>query len=670
MSNLAHNIDDYTWLPPVPPRNFKLLPGEKAVLRAKPDQTCSQWANGNRYVAVGAMPGPYDVNVTPYARGLLDAFSLDSVRELFLCGGSQSAKTDIMHTCWGYAQETEPDHALIVMQDRDTGSETINDRLIPMIHNTPTLRKLRSHNPDDIAHRRIRLRNGAITYLAWSNSEGRLASKPMRYGFADEVDLWPEAAITRFRARFRTYESLRMSKIIEACTASTTNGRIWQAQHQAQVIWDFYAVCPFCGRAQTIKFGQVRWPEAAIEASDLAEKGSAWYECEGCACKWDEDDRDEAVRLGALVHNPSAGSGLSDDGGPLSSFHGWRPREGSGRSARPSKIWAHIPPLISRFVDFHKIAAAYLEMQLHPTPANVTYFWNDCLGLPVPEDADGDLPRETELYKHFRENYAPDGEEWIVPLAACVLTADVDIQSNRIECEVVAWGPGHECWGIEYKVFHGNPLKDEPYSTDFGVWAQLHDYLQNKRFRHESDVDMRIACTGIDIGYAARRVAKFVSRDVNRYWAHKGSNNPADPFIPRSTSKSKHGVPFYMLGVAEGKDTLFASLTAQDGRLSLHFPVHYDFEYFRMLCAEHPVREKDRRTGKMVSVWKLRDGYTRNEALDIRVGNMAVREILNPNYEVLTEYLRAEARAIKAGVPTVTGPPKRKIYSKGVRHSE
>jgi phage terminase large subunit GpA-like protein len=125
-----------------------------------------------------------------------------------------------------------------------------------------------------------------------------------------------------------------------------------------------------------------------------------------------------------------------------------------------------------------------------------------------------------------------------------------------------------------------------------------------------------------------------------------------------------------MLGVAEGKDTLFASLAAQDGRLSLHFPMHFDFEYFRMLCAEHPVREKDRRTGKMVSVWKLRDGYTRNEALDIRVGNMAIREILNPNYEVLTEYLRAEARAIKAGVPTVTGPPKRKIYSKGVRHSE
>lgn len=651
MSNLAEK-HDYSWLPSPPPRKFKLLPGEKAVMRARPEQTCSEWAHGNRYVAVGAMPGPYDIDVTPYARGLLNAFSLEHVLELFLCGGSQSAKSDIMHTCWGYVQETEPDQALIVMQDRDSGSETINDRLIPMIHNTPTLRKLRTKNPDDIAHRRIRLRNGAVTYLAWSNSEGRLASKPMRYGFGDEVDLWPEAAITRWRARFRTYENLGMSKILEACTASTVKGRIWQTQFLAQVIWDFYAICPTCGRAQTIKFGNVSWPENIIDPADLCEKGIAWYNCEGCGCRWDEDDRDEAVTLGDKVHNPDSGPGLAEDGGPLESFHGWRPREGSKRSARPAKIWAHIPPLISRFVDFHKVAAAYLEMQLRPTPANTVYFWCDCLGLPVPEDADGDLPREAELYKTRREQYAPEGASWIVPLDACLLTADVDVQSNRLECEVVAWGPGDECWGIQYKTFHGDPHKDDPYSSEAGVWAQLHNFLQNERFRHESGVDLRIVATGIDIGYAARRVAKFVSRD-RRYLAHKGSTNAADPLVPRKPSKSKHGVSFYLLGVAEGKDTLFSWLNNADGSCRLHFPQHYDFEWFRMLCAEHPVREKDRRTGKMVTIWRLREGYTRNEALDIRVGNMAVREILNPDYEAIADAIERRSKEKETGQETV-----------------
>jgi phage terminase large subunit GpA-like protein len=43
-------------------------------------------------------------------------------------------------------------------------------------------------------------------------------------------------------------------------------------------------------------------------------------------------------------------------------------------------------------------------------------------------------------------------------MSAVAITAAADIQANRIECEVVAWGEGHESWGVEYKVFHGDPL--------------------------------------------------------------------------------------------------------------------------------------------------------------------------------------------------------------------
>lgn len=633
-SSHAHDIaEDYSWLPPVPPRNFRLMPGEKVVMRPRPDQTASEWGHGNRYVAVGAMPGTYDIEVTPYAKGLLDLYSHPDVRELALAGGSQSAKTDIMHTAWGWVQETEPDQALIVMQDRDTGTETIQERLIPMIRYTPSLRKLHTKSINDISAKKIRLRNGATTYLAWAGSERRLASKPIRYGFFDEVDLWPEESRRKARARLRTYESLGMSKLIEACTVSILTGAIWQSQLQAHAVVDFYAVCPHCGHAQTLKFGQLHWREDVLDPSELSGRDSAWYECESCLKPWDEEDRDEAVRRGARVHNPVSWYD------PDFSFYGWRPRPGSVRSAKPEKIWAHIPPLISRFVEFHKVAAAYLEMQLRPTPANSTYFWNDCCGLPLPEDADGcELPRETELYKTHRQSWIPDGAKWQIPMAACVLTADVDVQANRLECEVVAWGHGHESWGVAYKVFHGDPLKDDPQGDGLGCWAQLHAYLSERRFRHESGADLRVAKVGIDIGFAARQVAKFVRRD-RRYLAHKGSKDASDPLIPRKPSRSKHGVPFYLLGVSEGKDTLFSWLTAQDGPRCCHFPLSYDFEWFRMLCAEHPVRERDRKTGKLVSVWKLREGYNRNEPLDIRVGNMAVREILNPNYTKLAKLL-------------------------------
>jgi phage terminase large subunit GpA-like protein len=40
-----------------------------------------------------------------------------------------------------------------------------------------------------------------------------------------------------------------------------------------------------------------------------------------------------------------------------------------------------------------------------------------------------------------------------VPAGVLVLTAGVDIQKDRIECEVVGWGKDHESWSIAYRVF-------------------------------------------------------------------------------------------------------------------------------------------------------------------------------------------------------------------------
>lgn len=614
MTNLA---ETYDWLPSPPPRKFKLLPGEKQVYRSRPDRTASQWAQGERFIAVSSMPGPYDGDITPYLKGLLDLYCQEHLRELFLPGGSQSAKSDYMHTCWGYNAVHDPGPTLIVMQDRETGTETLEDRLVPMIDNTPSLRRLRTGNPDDVSKKRIRLRNGMVTYLGWAQSEGRLASKPIRYGLFDEVDLWPESAIRKARARLRAFED--SYKIIEACTCSVETGRIWAAQKLAQVLIDFWTICPYCGEAHIMDAANVRWPDGVVDPAHLSDRGSAWYACPHCRHQWDEEDRNEAVRQAAAMHDPPH------------VWHGWRPRPGGVAIDRASRVWAHIPPLISRFVPFHKIAQAYLMTLIEPSDANLQYYYNDCLGLPVPEDTEGELTSEKELYER-RQDYWPDGAGWVVPMAAVVLTADVDVQSNRLEVEVVAWGEGHQNWGIEYKVFHGDTSQDD-------VWNQLHDWAQEATYRHESGADLFIVKMGVDINYRTDIASLFTKRS-RRYVAHIGSHLRGLPLVPRKPSKTrKYKVPFYQLGTDTGKDTLFAWLTAGDGPRCCHWHQGYDFEYFRMLCAEKPKREKNRKTGRLETVWALRDGFQRNEALDVRVGNMAVRQILNPNYERLAEAL-------------------------------
>lgn len=651
MTNLAH---DYSWLPQPGPRTFRLLPGEVAVFRARAERSADQWAQGERHVEASPLPGPWDNDVTPYLIGLFHLYSQSWLREMFLAGGSQSAKTDFMHTCWGWAAVHDPGPALIGMQDRDTGVETISDRLIPMVAGTPSLRRLRTKDPDDISLRRIRLRNGMRTYLAWANSEGRLASKPIRYGFLDEVDLWPESSIRKARARFRAFAD--SYKVVEACTVSSESGRIWSARKLAQVQLDFWAVCPHCGESHVLNFANVKWGEGVVDPADLAERGSAWYECPACLKWWDAEDRNEAVRVGAQRHDPPH------------SWYGWRPRPHVGSKIAtlyPSRVWAHIPPLLSRFVHFSDIARAYQLTLIEPTSGNLAYFYNDCLGLPIPEDAEGELTGERELYAR-RRDYWPEGVEWRVPMKAVVITSDADVQSNRIEVEVVAWSDGHESFGLEYKVFHGDTSRDD-------VWNQMHEWAQTATWLHESGLPLPIALLGVDLGYRSDMGAKFVRRS-RKYRAHKGGKDKGLPLVPRRPSKSKYKVPLYILGVDAGKDLLFSWLTAtEDGPRSCHWHTGYDYEYFRMLCAEYPRREKSRKTGKMETVWSLREGFVRNESLDIRVGNMAMREILNPNYARLAATLvskRQEQQDVATADPNKTAPAPKKprsfTVSKGV----
>lgn len=616
MPDLAHTYD---WLPQPAARRFRLTRGEKEVMRAKPPQTVSEWAQGERYIAVSRLPGPMDNDVVPYARGLMDLFSRENLRELYIAGGSQTAKTDIGHTCLGWAAVYEPGPALIVMQDRDTVSDTVSDRLIPMIEHTPSLRRLLTGNGDDLAVKRIRLRNGFKIYTGWSYSEGRLASKPIRYLYLSEVDLYPPGAIKKARARVRSYNG--MEKIIEESTVSVEGGRIWQAQQLAQACLDFWVDCPHCHQQHVMDPANLQYKPESVEPADIVDRADAWYLCPHCTARWDEEDRDEAVRNGD-----------------------WQPRTPVDLD-QVETVWAHISPLISPFVEFRKVVRSYLLTMLDPTAENLRDYYCDNCGLPIPDDSEGDQPQEKELYKR-RYDYAPKGASWQLPMPAVFLTADVDVQGDRLECEVVAWGEGEQSWGVEYKTFFGDPRMDD-------VWNQLHDYFEEEAlFEHESGVVLRPSIVGVDCGFLPDLVGKFTKRSP-RYKAHKGSNQPGRPLVPKKASKSsKYKFQFYEIGTDTGKDLLFGWLSVEaEGKRHCHFPKSYDYEYFRMLCAEEKKRARNKKTGRLEVVWGLRQGIVRNEALDIRVGNMAMRAISNPNYKALAQRI---GLAVDAGDSTIS----------------
>ena len=236
-----------------------------------------------------------------------------------------------------------------------------------------------------------------------------------------------------------------------------------------------------------------------------------------------------------------------------------------------------------------------------------------------------------------------------VPPGVLVLTAAADVQKDRIECEVVGWGKDHECWSIAYKVFFGSPgIEVTPGEDDDAgddaeplsdVWTQLSDFLMTS-FVGANGRAFRVQCAAIDSGYLSRIVYKFCKKYANKRWfAVKGSNNPFQPLLTKSMSGQKPKVRLFTVGTNAAKDEVFAALKVlQPGPGYCHFPdvsPYNEDAHMKQLASEKMVTHT--RSNRTYRVYEKVGANVRNEALDIRVYNVAARTILDPNYEAIAK---------------------------------
>ena len=69
--------------------------------------------------------------------------------------------------------------------------------------------------------------------------------------------------------------------------------------------------------------------------------------------------------------------------------------------------------------------------------------------------------------------------------------------------------------------------------------------------------------------------------------------------------------------------------------------------------------------GRPYRAWEKKRKDARNEALDLFVGNLAVIELLNPNFEMIDKKLKSEIQEAEKLQP-VNRPVKKKIRERGV----
>ena len=619
--------------------DFEYSSGERAIFRKKEKLTPSEHAEKYWIVPKSRIEGLYRrSNNMPVAK-MFDIIDRPHVRLAKCCKGVQTGVTEGAHFYVAYrARISGKGDITVVMPDEKLVRRVMRKRVLVGFRKSPALAKLLSDNPDDTSLLGIFLKNGININVGWGNSQAVLSSDPLETLIIDEYDKCKDIVnIEEAFDRLTTY--MYTSKGIAFSTPGLDGGPIIQSMADCDDIFDYHVLCPDCNHSQIMVFSQFYWPEGATH-KEIKRKKSARYTCSHCESQWDDYMRDQAVLVGD-----------------------WIPREGIDK---PVDIGFQFPSWISPFKSLSDVVARKLKAEAATVekPKKIRMWYNQEAGESHDEVIEEDQLSVDDLYARCYP-YAPVGAGWTIPMKACVLTCSVDIQGNRLEAEVQAWGPGLENWGIERRYFMGNTVKTE-------VWDMLEDFV-HQTWKHESGIELRLTAVAIDVGYRDKYALDFTARALKvRTYLVRGASTAGKPLIspPLTKKKMKKGTKYspWLIGTENAKDTLFAWAKAeiedQEGVRFMHFPDSYDYEFFKGFLSEQ-VKKVYNRTGNQILTYEKIKKAIRNEPLDLRVYNLVAILILTKFKNVNLEKLARQLSAAAAGTPIPKKAKGRRVLSKG-----
>jgi len=580
-----------------------------------PAMTIAEWADQHRHLAqrASAEPGRWSTARVPYMREIMEALSPTSdVERVVLQAGAQLAKTEVGLNFTAFVIDQAPGPMMLVQPTVEMAKRVSKQRVDGMVESTPRLReKIRPARERDSGNT-VLMKDfaGGTLVMTGANSAVGLRSMPVRYLFLDEVDGFPPDAggegdpVVLAEARTSTF----MRRKVFMCSTPTVDG--------ASAVQDAYAAtdqrvyelpCPECGDYHALRWKDIVWTDLGREPDN-----AAWV-CPSC---------------GSITEHSHKASMLANGA--------WR----ATADGPPRVAGFHLSGLYSPWVSWGSIAAEF--MQAKQTAERLKVWTNTRLGETFADIADApDWRRLAER----AEDYEPS----TVPAGGVVLTAGADVQDDRIEVEVVAWGRARESWSVDHRVLVGDPVQPD-------VWRRL-DALLEERFPTAAGGALQIRRLCIDTGghhvsdvheWAARHPGERVMAIQGRDSLATAIGTPTTVDVNlRSGKRKPRGGRLWPVGVSLLKSRLFAWLASDPPRADeemphgfCHFPKYGD-EYFKQLCAERKVKRKTR-TGYIKFEWeKVRE---RNEVLDCRVYAMAAMETLRLDRWSETDWQAAEAQ--------------------------
>jgi phage terminase large subunit GpA-like protein len=435
---------------------------------------------------------------------------------------------------------------------------------------------------------------------------------PIRYVLCDEVDRFPWEVgaegdpLGLIDERTKTFPR---RKVLLVSTPTVKGASRIEGEYLASDAREYHVPCPHCGEYQVLRW---RHDDGSYGLIHQAATGAVYYACRACGERIEEHHKPDMLARGLWIarHPDRAVRGYHLSGlySPIGLGFTWR------------ELWA-------KWQDSHG------------DTANLKRFINTTLGETWEEQ--GDSIEDVALIARQ--------EEYPARLPIEVRTAGVDVQKDRVEASVVAWGAGEEAWLLDHLILPGDTARPD-------VWADLDEALR----------DAGVHYAAIDSGYNTSMVYDFTAR---RRWtvAVKGITGMGRPLIEderkrrqRLRGRRKKGAHVEPIGVDQGKALLYARLKlTQPGAGYVHFPrdAAFDDEYFAQLAAEKLVT-KVRGTRPFQEWVQTRP---RNEALDCLLYALAARRLAGP-----VAPAAAEARPPDAEAGTQSTPPNRPMLPRRV----
>jgi phage terminase large subunit GpA-like protein len=587
-------------------------------VRPRPLTTVSAWSDKYRILTSkgSGEPGQWRTERTPYLREILDSLSVNSpAQRIVLMFAAQLGKTEVGLNWIGYVMQHAPGPMLTVLPTLEVRKRWVRQRLDPLLTETPVIRALFDARRARDAGNAEDMKDfpGGMLVIGGANSPASLASMPIRYVLCDEVDRFPWEVgqegdpLGLIDERTKTFPR---RKVLLVSTPTVKGASRIEGEYEKSDMRQFHVPCPHCGELQVLRW---RHDDGRYGLIHNAATGAVYYACIHCGERIDEHHKPAMLAAGR-----------------------WIPRHPE-RAVRGYHLSGLYSPIGLGFT-WAELWQKWEEA--HGDTANLKRFINTTLGESWEEQ--GDSIEDLALIARL--------EDYHDTLPASLRTAGVDVQKDRLEASIVAWGAGEEGWLIDHLILPGDTARPE-------VWESLHDAL----------TDAGIAFAAIDSGYNTSMVYAFTEK---RRWsvAVKGITGMGRPLIEdekkrrqRLRNRRKKAAHVEPLGVDQGKALLYARLKLPvPGPAYLHFPRDpaFDDEYFAQLAAEKLVT-KIKGTRPFQEWVQTRP---RNEALDCLLYALAALRLSGKTPAAPV----ASSRSCRRPHP---GAPRRPMLPRGINHT-